>query len=107
VAHYFSFFVFQTQDLVRLASDPFGAGWDTFGTQDFRIDYSTLSAETIWIVQVGAIVIGHVVSLVLAHDRALQLAEGDRKATLSQLPMLALMVLYTVGGLYFLSEGLT
>ena len=58
--------------------------------------------------QVGAIVIGHVLALVLAHDRALEIeadAPGAR-GVLSQWPMLALMVLYTIGGLYFLSEGL-
>ena len=50
--------------------------------------------------QVGAIVIGHVLALVLAHDRALEIeadAPGAR-GVLSQWPMLALMVLYTIGG---------
>lgn len=108
VAHYFSYVWFQSQQLVRLASDPFGRGWDVLGTSGFEVDYGTLSAEAIWIVQVGAIVIGHVLALILAHDRALELeaecpaARGVR----SQWPMLALMVLYTIGGLYFLSEGL-
>ena len=108
VAHYFSFFWFQSQQVVRLASDPFGAGWDLLGTADFQVDYSTLSAEAIWIVQVVAIVVGHVLALVLAHDRALELEQGSTTArgVRSQWPMLALMVLYTVGGLYFLSEGL-
>jgi hypothetical protein len=107
VAHYFSFFFFQAQDIVRLASDPLGRGWDVFGTADFAIDYSVLSANTVWLVQVGAIVVGHVLGLVLAHERAVQLAPTKRAAVTSQLAMLALMVLYTVGGLYFLSEGLT
>ncbi len=108
VAHYFSFFWFQAQNVVRLVSDPFGVGADIFGTADFQVDYSTLSANAIWGVQVGAIVVGHVVALVLAHDRALELEREGRAAhaVRSQWPMLALMVLYTVGGLYFLSEGL-
>lgn len=108
VAHYFSFFWFQSQELVRLASDPFGRGWDLMHTADFRIDYSTLSANAIWIVQVSAIVIGHVLGLMLAHDRALEISatSTQARAVRSQWAMLALMVLYTVGGLYFLSEGL-
>jgi hypothetical protein len=115
VAHYFSFFVVQIQDLVRLASDPLSRGWDLFGTAD-RLPRDLLrpSGTLVWWVQVGAIVVGHVAGLLLAHDRALELAprrddgRPDTRAALrSQLPMLALMVLYTVGGLYFLSEGLT
>ncbi len=108
VAHYFSYFWFQSQQIIGLASDPFGTGRDLFGTAGFETDYSTLSAEAIWIVQVAAIVVGHVVALVLAHDRALEIEhESDTaNAVRSQWPMLALMVVYTIGGLYFLSEGL-
>jgi hypothetical protein len=107
VAHYFSYFWFQSQSIIRLASDPYGRGWDLFGTAGFSIDYTTLSANAIWAVQLGAIVVGHVLGLVLAHDRALEIEdEYHGNAVRSQWPMLALMVLYTVGGLYFLSEGL-
>ena len=108
VAHYFSFFWFQSQQVIRLASDPFGRGSDAFGTAGFQVDYSTLSAEAIWIVQVMAIVVGHVLALVLAHDRALEIEVDSpgARGVRSQWPMLALMVVYTIGGLYFLSEGL-
>lgn len=106
VAHYFTLFVFQSQDLIRLASDPFGRGSNYFGTADHRIDFQLVSANTIWAVQVGAIVIGHVIALGLAHDRALQLARTHREALRSQWPMLALMVLLTVSGLWSLSEGM-
>ena len=108
VAHYFSYFWFQSQQVIRLASDPFGSGRDLFGTADFQTDYSTLTAEAIWVVQVAAIVVGHVIALVLAHDRALEIEQQSEaaRAVRSQWPMLALMVVYTIGGLYFLSEGL-
>lgn len=106
VAHYFTLLVFQSQDLVRLASDPFGTGADWFGTADHRIDFQLVSANLIWGVQVGAIVTGHVIGLALAHDRALELAPGARAAMRSQLPMLALMVFLTVAGLWSLSEGM-
>lgn len=108
VAHYASYFWYQSQGIVALASDPFGRGWNLLGTADFLVDYSTLTAEAIWVIQVVAIVVGHVLALVLAHDRALEIeAESpDARGVRSQWPMLALMVLYTIGGLYFLSEGL-
>lgn len=106
VAHYFTLFVFQSQDVIRLASDPFGTGADWFGTADRRIDFQLVSANLIWGVQVGAIVIGHVIGLALAHDRALQLATTTRHALRSQYPMLVLMVFLTVAGLWSLSEGM-
>ncbi len=106
VAHYFTLFVFQSQDLIRLASDPLGQGTDLFGTADSQINFELVSAETIWAVQVAAIVIGHVLALAFAHDRALELGRSHREAILSQAPMLLLMVALTVAGLWSLSAGM-
>jgi hypothetical protein len=105
VAHYFSSFVIQGQFMFSLISDPFGRGWDLFGTVDFAPNLSILTPETIWYVQVVALVVGHVAGLVVAHDRAVALFESWSDALRSQYPMLALMVLYTVGGLWLLSRG--
>jgi hypothetical protein len=107
VAHYFTLFVFQSQDLVRLVSDPLGRGADYFGTAAHRIDFTAVSPNAIWTVQIAAIVLAHVLGLVLAHERALVLTRRSDLATRSQYPMLALMVGLTVSGLWFLSEGMT
>src|SRR6185436_17930851 len=73
VAHYFSLFVFQEQaQFTYLLSDPLGtAHTDLFGTASGGIDFRLVTATTIWYVQVGALVVGHVLGLTLAHDRAL------------------------------------
>jgi hypothetical protein len=105
VAHYFSLLVLQGQFAVTLASDPFGRGWDVFGTSDFRPRLSILSPTLIWYVQVVALVVGHVIGLTVAHDRALSLFRSPQTALRTQYAMLALMVLYTVGGLWLLSNG--
>lgn len=105
VAHYFSLFVIQGQFVYSLISDPFGRGWDLFGTVDFAPDLTLVSPETVWYVQVVALVVGHVAGLAVAHDRAVALFESPGHALRSQYPMLALMVLYTVGGLWLLSQG--
>ena len=105
VAHYFSLLMIQGQYAIKLASDPFGYGWDLFGTADNQPTLTLLSPNTIWYVQVGALVIGHVLGLVLAHDRAISLFGSARTALRTQYAMLVLMVAYTVGGLYLLSAG--
>jgi hypothetical protein len=105
VAHYFSFFVFQEQaQFTYLLSDPLGtATTDLFGTASAGVDYKVLSANAIWYVQVGALVVGHVLGLVLAHDRALVYWPDYRDASRSQYWMLAVMVAFTCFGLYLLS----
>ncbi len=56
------------------------------------------------LVQAGAIVFGHVAGVVIAHDRGLTLFDR-RLATRSQYPLLAVMVLFTIGGLFLLLGG--
>jgi hypothetical protein len=104
LAHYFSLFLIQGQYLIPLASDPFGRGWDLFGTADFAPNLQIVSPTTVWYVQATALTVGHVAGLAVAHDRAVSLFEGRRAALRSQYPMLALMVLYTVGGMWLLSQ---
>ena len=105
VAHYFSLFVFQEQaQFTYLLSDPLGtATTDLFGTASSGIDFKLLSANAIWYVQVGALVIGHVIGLTLAHDRATAYWGDYRQAARSQYWMLAVMVAFTCFGLYLLS----
>ncbi len=105
VAHYFSLFVFQEQaQFGYLLSDPLGtATTDLFGTAGNGIDFKLLSANAIWYVQVGALVVGHVVGLTLAHDRAITYWGDYRQAARSQYWMLAVMVAFTCFGLYLLS----
>ncbi|HEX5928355.1 MAG TPA: fenitrothion hydrolase [Solirubrobacterales bacterium] len=105
VAHYFSLFVFQEQaQFTYLLSDPLGTGsTDLFGTASSGVDYTVLNANAIWYVQVGALVVGHVIGLMLAHDRALAYWPDYRDASRSQYWMLAVMVSFTCLGLYLLS----
>jgi hypothetical protein len=107
IAHYFSLFVFQEQaQFTYLLSDPLGtATTDLFGTASGGIDFTVVSSSTIWYVQVAALVVGHVLGLTLAHDRALAYWPNYRDASRSQYWMLAVMVAFTCFGLYLLSAG--
>jgi hypothetical protein len=104
LAHYFTFLVFQGQAMDALVSDPLGRGSDLFGTAHVAIDYSLISKAAVWYFQVGALVCGHVGGLVLAHDRALAVYSGGRRATRSQYWMLTVMVGFTSLGLFLLAS---
>jgi hypothetical protein len=101
VAHYFSLLLLDGQLTWILASDPFRTGLDLFGTAGNRLDLTAVSPDTIAGVQVAAIVLGHVLGVVLAHDRAVRLCPPGQART-SQYPLLAVMVMFTVGGLWLL-----
>ena len=96
-AHYFTLVIFEGQQLFAAVSDPFGIGWDLFGTADRRIDFWVRSTDPIWYIQVATIVGGHVLAVILAHDRAL--ADFGRGALRSQYAMLVLMISLTSLGL--------
>jgi hypothetical protein len=102
IAHYFSLLIFDGQQTVILVSDPLGTGADLIGTTDRAIDYAVISTTGIALVQLGAIVVGHLLAAVSAHDQAYRLF-GPRTALRTQYPMLAAMVLLTMAavGLVF------
>ena len=106
VAHYFTLLLIQGQFILPLASDPFGSGWDLLGSLgDYRPNVTPLAPNTVWYIQVGALVAGHVAALAIAHDRAVSLFRSRDAALRSQYAMLALMIGYTVTGMWLLSQN--
>jgi hypothetical protein len=104
-AHYFTLLLFQGQSIAFLGSDPLGDGSDLFGTADSQIDYTIIGANATWYWQVGFVVLGHVLALTLAHDRALALYDEAKLAVRSQYWMLAVMVGFTSLALWLLSQA--
>lgn len=106
VTHYYTLLFTQGALLPWLLSDPLGTGsewaWRWLGAPRGFIP----DAGTVWHTQVALILIGHIVSVVLAHFVALEVFASRRQATLSQLPMLLLMMLYTGSGLWILAQPL-
>jgi hypothetical protein len=103
VAHYFGELLSQGLLIIRMASDPFNAGWDLFGTSRWLTMPVVLDAGIVWHTQVAVILAGHIVSVYLAHIEALKVFPSRGRAILSQVPLLALMVLLTTLGLWILS----
>ncbi|MCW2699023.1 MAG: conserved rane protein of unknown function [Blastococcus sp.] len=98
VAHYFSLLVLDGQTTWILASNPFRSpGVDLFGTYGNVVELTAVGPDAIALVQVGAIIAGHVLGVTLAHERALLSARRARAS--DQLPLVIVMVLFTIGGL--------
>jgi hypothetical protein len=106
-AHYLPVFLVDVQYAVRAASDPFARGWDLVGARDLHVVTSFLSdpgrVYAIWHTQVALIVGAHVASVFVAHALALRLTGRAAVAARSQLPLVLLMIGYTVLGLWLLS----
>ncbi|MCX4536080.1 hypothetical protein [Streptomyces sp. NBC_01669] len=91
VAHYFTLLVTEGPHTVMVA----------LGTDTSVPPEPPLAPGGIATLQVAAIVVGHVLGVVAAHDRSVRLFPPAR-AVAGQLPLLALMIAYTIGGLTLL-----
>ena len=106
LAHYLSYLLLAGQLVIPLASDPLGFGWNLFGSAAYAIDISLVSAKLVWYLATVAVVFGHVAAVYLGHVMALRLFAQRRRALLSQIPLLLLMVAYTMLSLWILSQPL-
>lgn len=102
VAHYLTLFVEVGQQTLVQVSDPLSNGSDLFGTSGWGVSYFLSTNPTLLAtIKVLAIVVGHVLGVIVAHDRSLQLLPS-RRHLVGQLPLLGAMTLYTFTGLYLL-----
>jgi hypothetical protein len=104
LAHYFTYLLIQGQFVIRLASDPFGSGWNIFGTSRYRPDIGIVGARFAWYTAVAAIVLGHIVAVWIAHAVAVRRYPDRWTAIRSQIPMLVLMVGYTIVSLWIIAQ---
>jgi hypothetical protein len=101
-AHYLTYLVEVGQQTLIQASDPLSNGSNLFGTGDWSVSYALSYHPTaLATTKVLAVVLGHVVGVIAAHDRALSLLP-DKHRISGQLPLLFAMVAFTVGGIYLL-----
>lgn len=102
VAHYLSFFVSTGIATVQQLGDPLSLGWELTAWMSGVNKYAIYGHPTaLAVTKVVAVIIGHVLGVVAAHDRAVRLLPS-RHALVGQLPMLVLMVGYTLTGLWLL-----
>ena len=104
LSHYLTLLLTTGQFGIALASDPFGWGWDLFGTRGHVVDLGIVSPAVYWYGAVALIVVGHVLAVIVAHIEARRRFASHRAALTSQLPMVALMVAYTSLSLWIMAQ---
>jgi hypothetical protein len=110
IAHYYTLIETQGIKIISLVSDPFGCGQNWFGTAKWLQRVFIPDVSITWHVQLGLIVVGHIISVYLAHKVVFADANTNidtnnvARVNLSQLPMLFLMISFTASGLWILSQ---
>jgi hypothetical protein len=102
-AHYFAYLLIAGQNTAAVLVDPFGHSWNALGLGEYGIWRGIVPAGLVWWIQVILIVFGHVVAVFAAHRLALR-ATTRYRAFVAQVPLVALMVCYTVAGLWVLAQ---
>jgi hypothetical protein len=101
VAHYYTLFAYEGQRGLAKLGDPLSNGADWFGRAAMTPNSAPITPALVTAIQLLAVVIGHVVGVVLAHDRAVRLFPRA-VAVVGQVPLLILMVTLTCTGLILL-----
>lgn len=101
-AHYLSYLVDRGQETIVRLADPLGRGWHLLGLDPGDVHYFlSMNPTLLWTIKVSCVVVGHIVAVVAAHDRALRLLPVGHQLS-GQLAMMLTMVGYTFAGLYLL-----
>jgi hypothetical protein len=101
IAHYWSLWVYQGQYAWRLLTDPLGTGADLLGTADLTPSDLLIQPTLVATIQAVSIVVGHLLGVLAAHERAITVLDR-RAAVIGQVPLMVVMVFYTLGGLTIL-----
>lgn len=105
VAHYATLLLEAGQQTLVQLSDPMGTGANLLGTADYEVSYFLSANPTaVAMLKVVAVVTGHVLGVIAAHDRAVRLLPRRHQIS-GQLALLFVMIGYTVGGLFLLFNG--
>ncbi|MDD9726624.1 hypothetical protein PVV74_14245 [Roseovarius sp. SK2] len=108
VAHYLPTFLVEVQYVVQMLDDPLSSGAHFLGMDGFYVTTGFFNTQDtvrrIWLSQAGAVVVGHVVAILMAHALAMRDRADRRRAVLGQAPLAVFMVAYTFFGLWLLAS---
>ena len=101
VTHYLSLLLFESQTFLYRFNDPIGTGLDLFGINQVTVEYF-LDPLPYWTIQVVVTLLGHMLSVFLAHDLAVKLF-GHEQSDKTQYIFLLITVVLTLQALFVLS----
>jgi len=101
LAHNLEHLLMEGPKALRLASDPFGWGWNLLGTASWSVP-PMVSLDVLWVLQVVLVGVGHVYSLWAARNISRQIFPDPAAASRAQWPMLAGMIAFSIFSLWLL-----
>ena len=103
VTHYLTLLLFESQTFFYRLNDPIGIGMNILNVEEPTINYF-IEPLVIWGIQVAVTLLGHMLSVVLAHDLAVKLF-GHQQSDKTQYIFLFITVALTLQALFVLSVG--
>ena len=107
-AHYLTAALVGFQYVLAALNDPLARGQDLLGLGTFYVTTGFFneqaSVRVIFLTQAGAVVLGHVMAILLAHALAVRALGTTRRAALAQAPVALFMIAYTLFGLWLLAS---
>jgi hypothetical protein len=84
----------EAQNVVPLLSDPFGYGWNLFGTVG-KTYPMMLGENAVWVLQVITVIFGHILGIRIAARAGERMFGKGRRSLVAQIPLLVAMVLFS------------
>lgn len=104
-AHYLTYVLGDGQRIVIALSDPFQLGWDLFGTAFYEPGTDWIPPESLWTLQLVAVIGGHMLGAWSGHIVASRTTPKHVNVRLRQLPLAVLMVALTATTLWSLGQA--
>ena len=95
----------EAQHIVPILSDPFGWGWNLFGTAG-NTYAPWLSLPAIWWLQIIMILIGHIYGVIVADRVAEKLFQGTSRIArmINLVPLITMMILYSGCSVWLIAQ---
>jgi len=103
LAHNALHFFYEGSKLIRLASDPFGYGWDLFGTVDNNLTM-LIPIEYLWVSQVILVLLGQMASVWLVRRTSFRMFANKRQATRATVVAAVILFALSVLSLWLLNQ---
>ena len=103
LAHNSLHFFYEGSKLVRLLSDPFGWGWNLFGTADWPLTM-LVPMEILWIAQVALVLSGQVAAVFITRRTLYRMLGNRRQAQRAFVVAAGLLMLLSFASLWLLNQ---